>query len=99
VLRYQDFIPLRTAPPGFLKPAEYEPFAAALADANEWIKENEIRVLNVETVVLPNIWSPYEEGTHDPALGTSGDSPSFWYQVIRVWYEVGAGFPPAKPVG
>ncbi len=89
MLRYHDFIPLRTAPPGFLTPAEYEPLAAALADANEWIKENDIRVLNVETVVLPNIWSRHEEGTQDPALGTSGDSPSFWYQVIRVWYEVG----------
>lgn len=89
MLRYHDFVPLRTAPPGFLKPAEYEPLAAALADANEWIKENDVRVLNVETVVLPNIWSRFEEGTHDPALGISGDSPSFWYQVIRVWYEVG----------
>ena len=89
MLRYHDFIPLRTAPAGFLKPAEFEPLDVALADANEWIKENGIRVVNVETVVLPNIWSQYEEGTHDPALGISGDSPSFWYQVIRVWYEVG----------
>lgn len=89
MIRYHDFAPQRTSPPGFLKPAEYEPLDVALADANEWIKENDVRVLNVETVVLPNIWSRYEEGTHDPALATSGESPSYWYQVIRVWYEVG----------
>ena len=89
MIRYHDFIPQRTAQPGFLKPAEYEPLDVALADANEWIKENDVRVLNVETVVLPNIWSRFEEGTHDPALATSGESPSYWYQVIRVWYEAG----------
>ena len=44
-------------------------------------------VLNVETVVLPNIWSPYEEGSADVALGTSGEMPSHWHQFIRCWYE------------
>jgi hypothetical protein len=46
-------------------------------------------VLNVETVVLPNIWSRFEEGSRDPALGISGDSPSHWHQFIRVWFEEG----------
>ena len=58
-----------TKPLAFLSPAEYESFDAALIAANQWIKENEIRVVNVETVVLPNIWSRYEEGSRDPSLG------------------------------
>jgi len=37
--------------------------------------------------VLPNIFSRYEEGSRDTSLGTSGESPSFWHQFIRVWYE------------
>jgi len=89
MLRYQDFVPKVTKPAAFLSPAEHESFDAALAEANRWIKENEIRVVSVETVVLPNIWNRFEEGSRDPALGV-GDSVSFWHQFIRVWHEVGA---------
>ena len=89
MLRYHDFVPKMTKPPAFLSPAEHESFEAALAAANQWIKENDIKVVCVETVVLPNIWSRYEEGSRDTSLGTSGESPSFWHQFIRVWYEVG----------
>jgi hypothetical protein len=89
MLQYRDFVPKMTKPAAFLSPAEHESFDATLVLANRWIKENEIRVVNVETVVLPNIWSRYEEGTRDASLGTSGESPSFWHQFIRVWYEVG----------
>jgi hypothetical protein len=89
MLRYQDFLPKMTKPAAFLSPAEYESFDAALAAANLWIKENEIRVVTIETVVLPNIFSRYEEGSRDSSLGTSGESPSFWHQFIRVWYQEG----------
>ncbi len=87
MLRHQDFVPQMTKPAAFLSFAEHESFDAALAAANEWIKDNGIRVINVETVVLPNIFSRYEEGSRDTSLGTSGESPSFWHQFIRVWYE------------
>jgi hypothetical protein len=76
-----------TKPAAFLSPAEHESFEAALADANRWIKENEIRVVSVETVVLPNIWNRFEEGSDDPALAVA--DLIFWHQFIRVWYEVG----------
>jgi hypothetical protein len=89
MIRYHDFVPQMTKPAAFLSPAEYESFDNALIEANKWIKENDLKVLNVETVVLPNIWSRYEEGSRDPSLGISGDSPSHWHQFIRVWYEVG----------
>ncbi len=89
MLRYHDFVPQMTKPAAFLSPAEYESFDKALVEANKWIKENDLKVLNVETVVLPNIWSRYEEGSRDTSLGTSGESPSHWHQFIRVWYEVG----------
>ena len=89
MIRYQDFVPQMTAPAAFLTPAEYESFDQALHAANAWIKENEIRVVNLETVVLPNIWSRWEQGSNDTSLGTSGESPSHWHQFIRVWYQVG----------
>lgn len=89
MLRYNDFVPKQTKEWGFLSPAEYESFDAALTAANKWIKENEIRVVNVETVVLPNIWGRFEEGSIDPALPTPHGSSHTWHQFIRVWYEVG----------
>ena len=86
MLCYQDFIPKMTKPAAFLSPSEHESFDAALAAANQWILDNKVKVLNIETVVLPNIWSRYEEGPKDSSLGT-GESPSFWHQFIRVWYD------------
>jgi hypothetical protein len=87
MLHYRDFVPRRVKPPAFFSPGEHETFDAALAAANAWIAANAVRLVNVETVVLPNIWSRYEEGSQDTSLGTSGESPSFWHQFIRVWYE------------
>ena len=86
MLRYQDFVPKMTKPAAFLSPAEHESFDAALTAANRWIKENEIRVVNVETVVLPNLWTSGSMGTAD---GNRILQPGFaqsWNQFIRVWY-------------
>lgn len=86
MLSFKDFVPQEVAAGGFLKVAEYESFDAALAAANDWIHENNIQVINIETVVLPNIWSRFEEGSTDTSLGTRGDFPSHWHQFIRVWF-------------
>lgn len=87
MIRFRDFVPKMLAEPGLFKAGEYESMEDAVAAANDWIKQNEIQVTNIETVVLPNIWSRWEEGSADTALGTSGDSPSRWHQIVRVWYE------------
>lgn len=87
MLRYRDFVPKMTKAAAFFSPGEFESFEAALTAANRWIEDKGIRVRHIETVVLPNIWSRYEEGSRDTSLGTSGESPSFWHQFIRVWYE------------
>ena len=87
MIAYQDFVPRLLEPAGFLTPAEHDSFDSALDAANEWISTHSIRVINIETVVLPNIWSRHEEGSTDTSLGTSGESPSQWYQFIRVWYD------------
>lgn len=87
MIHYRDFVPQQLAAPSFFSPGNYESLDAALAEANAWVHESGIRVINIETVVLPNIWSRYEEGSGDTALGASGESPSHWHQFIRVWYD------------
>jgi hypothetical protein len=84
MLRYQDFVP-KQIQPGFLFAAtRYESFDEAVAAAGAWIDQAALQVVNVETVVLPALWQ--EEGSADPELRASGDSSTFWYQFVRVWY-------------
>jgi hypothetical protein len=82
MIGFKDFAPQITKK-GFLK-TEYQTFEEALSAANEWIAANHVNVVNIETVVLPEMWS--EDGTTDTDLTTSGDMMNRWYQFIRVWY-------------
>ena len=89
MLAFKDFVPRQLRAPrlGFSSEAlqgDYETLDAALTAANAWLREAGVEVVNVETVVLPNLWSSYEHGSADPALGSTG-SP-IWNQFIRVWY-------------
>ena len=88
MIKCEDFVPKMLSQPGLFKEGEYETFEDAVVAANAWVKENNVKVVNFETVVLPNIWRRYEEGSTDVSLGTSGDMVSRWHQFIRVWYEV-----------
>jgi hypothetical protein len=87
VICFRDFVPRMLAAPGIFKAGEYESIQEALAAANHWIQESGVKIVSVETVVLPNIWSRWEEGSNDVALGTSGEMPSYWHQFIRCWYQ------------
>ena len=87
MLSYKDFVPREISASGFMRPGEYESFDHAVAAANEWLTQNTIHVLKIETVVLPNIHSRWEEGSTDAAIRTSGDSPSQWHQFLRLWYQ------------
>lgn len=86
MLKYKDFVPEQISAPGFLAPGEHESFDHAVQAANDWLSESNVRLVCLETVVLPNIWSKHEEGSADASIGT-GDSPSRWHQFLRCWYQ------------
>ncbi len=86
MIAFQDFVPQQLQPPGFLTAAKYAPISQAVQVANDWIRQYGVKVLNVETVVLPNVYRFGEEGTGDADLHVSGDTSSDWYQFVRVWY-------------
>lgn len=94
MIAFCDFVP-RSIPGGLFSPLQTDSFRAALEEANIWIESNGVRVLNVETVVLPNIHCPGEKGSEDTSLRTSGDLSSHWHQFVRVWYAVAT--PPPLP--
>ena len=90
MLAFRDFVPRQVQAPrlGLSAKAlqgEYESLETALAAANAWLVGAGVEVVNVETVVLPNLWSNFEEGSRDPVLGGS-NAAMFWHQFIRVWY-------------
>jgi hypothetical protein len=85
MLRHRDFVPQRTAVPGLLRPAEYESLDEAEMALNAWLEQEQVELVSVETVVLPNIWSPFEEGSEDTSLGMR-DTTNHWHQFIRCWY-------------
>ena len=82
MIEFKDFAP-QIKKKGFFK-TDFQTFEEALSAANEWIAGNQIDVVTIETVVLPEIWS--EDGTTDTDLTTSGEMMSSWYQFIRIWY-------------
>ncbi|MDP1560724.1 MAG: hypothetical protein Q8M16_04950 [Pirellulaceae bacterium] len=86
-LRYLDFVPRQVKAPGLITEGRYENFDAAVEAANRWLDEQRVQLLQLETVVLPNLWNDWEEGTKDGSISTSGDAPSRWHQFLRIWYQ------------
>ncbi len=87
MIRYKDFAP-HVIKRGLLHSDDYENFDAAVAAANDWIVSAGVELINVETVVLPNISADRSEGTIDGRVETEEAMTSIneWYQFARVWY-------------
>lgn len=86
-LKYVDFVPNQLKAPGIVSQGTYESFDDAVRAANQWLSEHNVQLINFETVVLPNIWNKWEEGSADASISTSGDSPARWHQFLRCWYQ------------
>jgi hypothetical protein len=95
MIAFRDFVPQPLnykGPPktilGLLKVPQFETLEEAVAAANEWIKREAIKVIHVETVVLPHtyIYDAKDVGVTDQAI-VEGHKVAFWEQFARVWYE------------
>ena len=87
MIGFYDFLPEVVVEATVLKAPVYEEISGPLRRANDWINQHNVNVVNVETVVLPNINHKREEGSLDTSLTTRGDYYSTWHQFIRVWYQ------------
>ena len=86
-LIFKDFVPTRLSSAGVFRNAKYESLDQVLQRLNAWIAEEEPRLHNLETVVLPNIHTRNEEGSTDTEL-SDASTLSTWHQFFRVWYWV-----------
>ncbi len=89
MIGFADFVPAKTREGGFFVSADFAPVREAVDRANKWISENDVRVLNVETVTLPNMLDSGETGPQDAHVRVSGEMSHDVYQFVRVWYEYG----------
>lgn len=90
MIQYKDFVPRQVTSTrkglfGGSTTTEFETVDDAVAAANAWLASAGVKLLNVETVVLPNVWEEHEGGTADGSLFASG-SGATWHQVVRCWY-------------
>ncbi|MFY0651014.1 MAG: hypothetical protein JXQ96_03225 [Cyclobacteriaceae bacterium] len=81
----KDFVPEK-AKGSFFKSGEIQKFEAIQSQLNDWLQTNDVKVVNIETLLLPNIHEADEEGSFDTELFTGGETHSQWYQIIRLWY-------------
>jgi hypothetical protein len=82
---YRDFLPQETPRGGLFGGVDFSSFDSCVTDLNQWLEQNPVTVLHVETVTLPNIHSIAEDGSTDTELHAS--SHTVWYQFVRLWYK------------
>jgi len=83
-LGYKDFFPILLES-GFFK-RKFEDLPTTVGRANTWLATSGLKIVNVETVLLPNV--RLEADASVTCLYTGGETGSAWIQVIRVWYHV-----------
>lgn len=84
----KDFVPAMRGKAGFLGEPEFESFADAVEGCNRWLEANaDVRLVTIETVVLPNLHHTFEEGSQDVNIRQDDDYTTPWNQFVRVWFE------------
>ena len=86
MIKCKDFVPEKKKG-GLFKAGSVQHFDEVLQEVDAWLAAEKVEVINIETVVLPNIHESDEEGSQDTELWTGGESSSKWYQLVRVWYK------------
>lgn len=80
----RDFIP-NVVEARIVRDDKLETVEDLIQRANRWIASSGVRVIDVETVLLPHETS--ESGAQEPGINISGTLGGQFKQSIRVWYE------------
>lgn len=84
MVNFRDFVPPQEQL-GLLGQPSLTTVESAVSAANHWIDAFGIEVLNVETLLLPNVRE--DAATIEAELTSEGRT--YWYQVVRVWFTEG----------
>ena len=84
MIAFQDFIPRRQGKRLLGMVTDYENLRELVSRVNLWIEQNQIDVLNVETVLVTSL--PKENEASPKVEMTSQANVSSTIQIVRVWY-------------
>jgi hypothetical protein len=88
MIEFKDFVPELLEEAGFLGEPKFQSFQQTVDACNGWLEANpELRVVHIETVVLPNVHHRFEEGSQDVNIREDEDYTTPWNQFVRVWFE------------
>jgi len=87
VIEYRDFVPKQLSPAAFLGEPKFEALHDVVTRCNLWVKENAVEILNIETVVLPKLHHPLEQGSEDVNLRQDDEAVTPWNQFVRLWFQ------------
>ena len=87
-IAFRDFRPAMLDAGGLVASPTFEPLETAIEAANAWIRKSGVAVINVETVLVPNLTLLTDTTTAEAPMFRVNQE-AFWYQVVRVWYEAG----------
>lgn len=83
-IAFQDFVPQAQRKRLGVR-TDFERLHEVVSRANRWIEQNQIEVINVETILLTDL--PKGEVENPPTQMTAPGTTSFSiYQVVRIWY-------------
>lgn len=89
MISFEDFVPEKIVAGNLFRKEKFESLDRIMEQVNEWDRNHPSKeVISIETVVLPNIHHPTEEGSEDTSLSAESTGITNWYQVVRVWYRV-----------
>ena len=78
MIDFKDFFPERIEQKSFAADDKYETCNSLLKKVEQWEKETEAKIINIETVEL---------GEKESQLTRFMAKEPFLYQFIRVWYQ------------
>jgi hypothetical protein len=84
MIAFKDFAPRVLKEGGVFSDSTFQTLQEAVDAASRWCEHAHVVPLNVETVLLPNMYDSEEEGSKDVHLKTHETVD--WHQIVRVWY-------------
>lgn len=88
MIAFKDFVPQQTQRQGFIKPAQWETLEQVVGAANNWLRDQEVTIINIETIVVPGLRAKTKPESERANFSYGGYTTysGEWSQLIRVWY-------------
>lgn len=85
MFNYKDFAPEVVEKGGLFRRNKVETLKEIVAAANDWASTSSVKVINIETVLLPVTTKDPVESLESTAISVELGMAE-WTQIVRVWF-------------